>query len=260
MGNNISVTESMDIAGNGRVRFAIVDMGAYELQTPVTPIAFTNVVKTYGDPDAAVPNMTNCTGLPTTFTIADNTIATMVGDDLHILKAGVTTIKAHTVNGTPDVTVTLTVNPKPVTVNLVAPVTKIYDGNANATISIANLQFAAGDVVGADDVTIALSSTAALYDTKDIGAGKTVTVPLANVSLNGTTAANYVIANAAGVSAAIGIITPLAVTIAANTQTKVYGDADPAFTYTVAPALAPGDAFTGALQRAMGEDARRVCH
>jgi gliding motility-associated-like protein len=254
MGDNIFLTEAFDIAGNGRVFNTKVDMGAYELQVPVTPLAFTNVVKTYGDPDAVMPNFTNCSGLPTTFTIADNTIATIVSGDLHILKAGATTVTAHTINGTPDVTVTLTVNPKPVTISLIAPVTKVYDGNANATVSTANLQLAPGDVVGSDDVAIALSSTNALYDTKDVGTGKMVTVPLANISLTGTTAANYVISNTTGVSAAIGIITPLAVTITANAQTKVYGDADPALTYTVAPALAPGDAAAGVLARAVGED------
>ncbi len=255
MGDNIMVTELFDIAGNTRIFNTKVDMGAYELQTPVSPLVFTNVVKTYGDADAPMPNFTNCSGLPTTFTIADNTIASIVSGNLHILKAGATTVTAHTINGTPDVTVTLTVNPKPVTVSLIPTVTKVYDGNANATISAANLQLAPGDVVGTDDVAIALSSNTALYDTKDVGTGKTVTVPLANLNLTGTTAANYVIANAVDVNAAIGIITPLAVTITADAQTKVYGDADPALTYTVSPAIAPGDAFTGALTRAAGEDA-----
>ncbi|WP_165760478.1 MBG domain-containing protein [Niastella populi] len=255
MGDNTMVTEPLDIAGNARVFNTVVDMGAYELQTPVTPLAFTDVVKTYGDADAPIPNFTNCSGLPTTFTIADNTIASIVSGNLHILKAGATTVTAHTINGTPDVTVTLTVNPKQVTVSLIAPVSKVYDGNANATISTANLQFAVGDVAGADDVAMALSSTTALYDTKDVGTGKPVTVPLANISLTGTTAANYVISNTADVSAAIGDITPLAVAITADAQTKVYGDADPALTYTVSPAIAPGDVFTGALTRAAGEDA-----
>ncbi|OQP66366.1 hypothetical protein A3860_12760 [Niastella vici] len=257
MGSNALVPGSIttDMAGNARIFNTTVDMGAYELQAPLTPMSFTNVVKTYGDPDAAVPNITNCSGLPVTFTIADNTIATMVSGNLHILKAGVTTITAHTVNGTPDVTVTLTVNPKPVTISLTAtPVTKVYDGNTTATINAANLQFAAGDIVGADNVVITLSSNNALYDTKDVGTGKTITVPLANISLTGTAAANYIISNTSDISAAVGVITPLAITITADAKTKTYGNADPALTYTNLPALAPGDAFTGALTRAPGEN------
>ena len=38
-------------------------------------------------------------------------------------------------------------------------------------------------------------------------------------------------------------------------QTKVYGEADPTFTYTVSPALVSGDSFTGELTREAGEDA-----
>lgn len=39
--------------------------------------------------------------------------------------------------------------------------------------------------------------------------------------------------------------------------TKIYGDKDPEFTITVTPALVEGDAFTGALERAPGEDVGR---
>gem|GEM_PF-1501293 len=255
MGNNAYVTLTSDFAGGVRILETVVDMGAYELQSPVTPLDFTDMVKTYGDPDAPMPNFTSCSGLPVTFTIADNTIATETSGELHILKAGTTTVTAHIPNGAADVTVNLTVNPKPVTVSLIAPVSKVYDGNANAVVSVANLQPAPGDVVGSDDVTIALSSTAAAYDTKDVGTGKTVTVPLANISLTGTSAANYIIANTSDVSAAIGVITPLAITVTADVQTKVYGDADPPLTYTVTPSPAPGDAFTGSLERDPGEDA-----
>jgi gliding motility-associated-like protein len=52
----------------------------------------------------------------------------------------------------------------------------------------------------------------------------------------------------------VGIITPLAITVTADALSKVYGDADPAFTYTGTPALAAGDAFTGALARTPGEN------
>jgi hypothetical protein len=50
-------------------------------------------------------------------------------------------------------------------------------------------------------------------------------------------------------------ITPLAITVTADPQTKGYGDADPALTYTVTTgALVTGDAFTGSLTRAAGEN------
>ena len=45
-----------------------------------------------------------------------------------------------------------------------------------------------------------------------------------------------------------------AVTVTAAAKTKTYGDADPSLTYTVSPALISGDAFTGSLSRAAGEN------
>ncbi len=49
-------------------------------------------------------------------------------------------------------------------------------------------------------------------------------------------------------------ITPLAITVTADAQSKVYGAADPALTYTWTPSLIGGDSFSGSLSRAAGED------
>ncbi|MHC1769369.1 MAG: MBG domain-containing protein [Verrucomicrobiia bacterium] len=48
-------------------------------------------------------------------------------------------------------------------------------------------------------------------------------------------------------------ITPKAIQVTANPQTKVYGEADPALSYTADP-LVGSDSFSGALSRAPGED------
>jgi hypothetical protein len=45
-----------------------------------------------------------------------------------------------------------------------------------------------------------------------------------------------------------------AVTVTANAQSKIYGDADPLLTYTVIGSLKSGDSFTGALGRVTGEN------
>lgn len=48
-------------------------------------------------------------------------------------------------------------------------------------------------------------------------------------------------------------ITPIALTITANPQTKIYGEADPALTYTITSgALLTGDTITGSLDRVAG--------
>ncbi|MEY2868835.1 MAG: hypothetical protein RIR01_1300, partial [Bacteroidota bacterium] len=50
-------------------------------------------------------------------------------------------------------------------------------------------------------------------------------------------------------------ITAKPITVTANvSQTKVYGTANPVYTYTVLPSLISGDSFTGALSRVTGEN------
>jgi hypothetical protein len=44
------------------------------------------------------------------------------------------------------------------------------------------------------------------------------------------------------------------VTVTAEAKNKTYGDADPALTYTFAPALVTGDSFSGSLTRSLGEN------
>ena len=44
------------------------------------------------------------------------------------------------------------------------------------------------------------------------------------------------------------------ITVTATSKAKVYGTTDPVFTYSVSPNLISGDAFTGALTRAAGEN------
>lgn len=45
------------------------------------------------------------------------------------------------------------------------------------------------------------------------------------------------------------------ITVIVDAQSKIYGDADPALTYTATPALVGSDAFSGSLTRATGENA-----
>ena len=48
-------------------------------------------------------------------------------------------------------------------------------------------------------------------------------------------------------------VTPLTINVTADAQTKVYGETDPALTYTFSPALIGADAFTGAFKDATPE-------
>src|SRR5262249_18466908 len=73
------------------------------------------------------------------------------------------------------------------------------------------------------------------------------------ISISGTDAGNYTFNPTASTMADI---TARALTVAANSQTKVYGSADPTLTYRVTSgSLAGGDGFGGSPTRATGEDA-----
>ena len=88
---------------------------------------------------------------------------------------------------------TLTVNQKALTYSGTA-VTRDYDGTRTATVTDA-----ISGQVGAD--TVLVSSTGALFDTKDAGTG-TKTVTVSGVGISGTDSGNYSIASTATVSGA----------------------------------------------------------
>ncbi len=119
---------------------------------------------------------------------------------------------------------------------------KVYDGNTDADASVSPVGMLFGD-------TVTASHTSASFDTADVGTGKDVT--LSGVTLGGVDAGNYSIAGTAMTTANI---TQLAIEVTADTGTKVYGDSDPALTYTTDIPLVGGDSFSGSLDRAPGED------
>lgn len=120
---------------------------------------------------------------------------------------------------------------------------KVYDGNTDANVpvgSVVKTGLGSGHIV---DVTI----SNAKFSNKNVGNGKTVT---ADVSISGTDAAYYTLSPTVTTTANI---TSRAITLTADAKTKSYGNADPAFTYTVSPAMIGSDGFTGSLSRDPGE-------
>jgi len=228
-------TITTDLAGKPRFNGAAVDLGAYELQSEpqsINPIS--NVTKTYGD-QTFEPGGTSTSGLILTYASADPSIAETYQDatdgnkwKIKIKKVGTVTITASQLGDTdfdPALAVdfNVVINKKPITINLnPAQVTKTYDANTNAVIGLDNLSFTAGSIVGTDDVSIAISSTTATYDDKNVGTGKLISIPLANLKLTGTAAGNYNIVNTVDIAANVGTITAKALTIKANNQTKIY--------------------------------------
>ena len=88
---------------------------------------------------------------------------------------------------------------------------KVYDGTTAATVALASADLVAGDAVTFDWAN-------ALFDTKDVGAAKPITV--SGITLTGTDAANYVLQSAS--AAASAAITPARLTITARDLTKVF--------------------------------------
>ncbi|MBI5004416.1 peptidoglycan-binding protein [Candidatus Kaiserbacteria bacterium] len=120
--------------------------------------------------------------------------------------------------------------------------TKMYDGTTDAA---AVPTITSGALQGSDTATFTES-----YNTKDAGTGKVLTPSGAANDGNGGTNYSYVFQDDT-----TGVITPAALSVSADAQTKYYGDADPTLTYaTTSGSLFGSDAFSGALSRAAGEN------
>ncbi|QPH37832.1 Ig-like domain-containing protein [Pedobacter endophyticus] len=123
---------------------------------------------------------------------------------------------------------------------------KVYDGSTAATILTRNLT----GVLTADQADVNLAAGTAAFANANAGTAKSVVA--SGMILTGAKAGNYVLSGVANASANISA-KPIVIT--ADAKTKVYGDADPAFTYSLAPnSLVGSDAITGALNRTAGEN------
>ena len=139
---------------------------------------------------------------------------------------------------------TVVITPKPLTATLTAA-NKVYDGKTTATMT-------ASVETGIEGETLTFMSIIGAFADKNVGTGKTVTKVDGgemNAGAN-TKASNY---DVTVPETAKADITAKPLTITAEAKTKVAGQADPALTYT-SEGLVSGDAITGSLKRAEGED------
>jgi len=121
-------------------------------------------------------------------------------------------------------TLSADISAKALTITGSSAANKTYDGNTTATVSAGSLSgFVGGE-------TVAVGSSNGSFDTKNVGTGKTVTAShtLADGD-NGGLAANYVLAN----ETLTANITPAHLTVTADDQTRLYGQANPTFTETI---------------------------
>ncbi|WP_177192213.1 MBG domain-containing protein [Chitinophaga arvensicola] len=201
-------------------------------------ITFNNMpAKTYGEADFA-PGATSSSALAITYTSSNPAVATITGNQVHIVGAGTTTITASQAgNGDylPATAIdrTLQVNPKSITVTA-DPISKIY-GEADPALTYTLTPA----LIPGDKFTGALGRTGG----ENTGA---YAINQGTLALNSNYALSYTANNLT--------ITAKPVTVTAETKSKKYGEADPALTYSVSPELVTGDKFTGALSRSTGEN------
>ncbi|MEN2490450.1 MBG domain-containing protein, partial [Flavobacterium sp. B11] len=127
----------------------------------------------------------------------------------------------------------LAVTAKPIAVTADSK-TKAY-GSADPVLTYT---FSPG-LVGSDYFTGALSRTAG----ENVGS---YAIEQGSLSAGSNYAISYTETNL--------IVTAKAIAVTADSQTKIYGSADPVLTYTFSPGLVGSDAFTGALSRTAGEN------
>ncbi|WP_191229279.1 YDG domain-containing protein [Aurantiacibacter xanthus] len=138
---------------------------------------------------------TGAAGLFDTRHVGTNKTVTATGYTLTGADAGNYTIVQPT-------GLTASISQATITASLTGTAAKVYDASRNATLAAAN--YGLSGVFAGDTVTLN-NPAAGVFDTKNVGTGKTVSV--SGLSISGTDSGNYVLASA-NITGAIGTITP----------------------------------------------------
>ena len=232
-GENVgSYTIDANALANGNYLITAVNGALTIGQRPITVTA-DNQTKVYGNPDPAL-----------TYAVTAGSL--VAGDSLGGIltrapgeNVGSYTIDANALaNGNYLITAidgTLSIRQRPITVTADNQ-TKVY-GNADPALTYAVTN---GSLVAGDRLNEVL--------TRDLGENAGSYTIRANALANG----NYLITAIDGALS----ISQRPITVTADQQTKVYGNADPTLTYAVTQgSLVEGDRFNGALTRSSGENA-----
>lgn len=164
---------------------------------------------------------------------------------------GVETIDG-TVKETLKETITLIVEPAELTVTGATATGRDYDSTND--VAIAGLTITG--VKTGDDVDVSVDGLTGTLSSANAGSYDSVTLSdlTDKVTLTGEDAGNYKLVFTSGTAVAANVtIARRAVTVTADAQNKVYGETDPALTYTVS-GLVDGETLVGALIRAEGEN------
>jgi hypothetical protein len=234
-GKTLTPAGSVDDRNGGNnyiVTFVASAIGA------ITPRPLTATItadsKTYDGTTAAVPHAMLGSGavgsdqvslVDGTGTFASRNAGTWTVTDMGLSLSGADAGN-YMVNGA--ATATASITPRPITVAAVSD-EKVYDGTTAATAipTITGGSLAPGDTAAFTEI----------YDSKNVGSGKTLTV--AGSANDGNAGANYAVVS---VTNTAGSISPRAITVAATASTRVY---DGTTASTAAPTITGGKLATG---------------
>ena len=181
----------------------------------------------------------------TSGTFGDKNVATGKTVTFGALTLGGTDAGNYVLADASQKTTTADITAKEISINGVTIADKIYDGNTTATITGATVS----GVIGSDVVSVDFSGANATFANANVGTG--ILVNADGLALAGADSANYKLTSNAFETT--GNITKATVTVTADAQSKVYGEADPTLTYNVT-GLVGSDALTGELSRDAGEN------
>ncbi|XPV82597.1 MAG: MBG domain-containing protein [Halarcobacter sp.] len=235
--NNIKVASDSDF-------LTIKESGNTAGKLTITPKAITvladNQTKVYGD---ANPNLTYSLATGSSL-VGSDTLSSLVDGSLSTSATSTSGVGNNYVISTSNLsdvandnyTVTfndgkLTITPKAITV-LADNQTKVYgDANPNLTYSLAT----GSSLVGSDTLSSLVDGSLSTSATSTSGVGNNYVISTSNLS--DVANDNYTVTFNDGKLT----ITPKAITVLADNQTKVYGDANPNLTYS----LATGSSLVG---------------
>ncbi|MBB6610168.1 T9SS type A sorting domain-containing protein [Pontibacter sp. Tf4] len=201
-------------------------------------ISAADATKVYGDANPAFAGLVVSGGAGgESFTVtasSDATTTSPIGNYSIVPAVNGSTIQNYTVTATNG---TLTISPRPITIAANTGQTKVYGDNDPAAFTY---QISAGSLVDPSHLTGALTRNSG----NNVGTYAITQGTLAVTS-------NYTLTY----TGADFTITRRAVSVTADALSKVYGETDPALTYTVTSgSVVSGDNFTGKLARDKGED------
>ena len=220
---------------------------------PVTITGVTAASKTYdGTTNADISGVTfdNVTlNRGTDYTVTANFDDAGVGNRKNIT-ATVTLSKPAAKNYAleqSEFTTTGSITAKKVTVSGITANGKVYDGTTDAVLDYSKVVL--DGVLENDTLTVTAKG---MFEKADVGEQK---VTISDLTLDGNSANNYVLAESGNQTETIATITAKEVTVTPDNKSKVYEEKDPELTYIVSGVLS-GETLKGiTLARAEGENA-----